>query len=342
MCKEMTQPVVSVIMASYNSAPYVASAVYSVLKQSIAEIELIVIDDASTDASPEIIHNISEIDKRVRLMKAPKNSGPAAARNLGLEHVRGRWVAIMDSDDLMMPDRLERMIAHAEEDKVDIVADNPLLFWDDRSSAPELHIDLSEPIVLNLVELMNGAEKYGYLKPVFRSARLGHIRYNENLFVGEDFDYYMRAMLTGAGFKVYPITGYLYRRHKRLAPNARHRRNAEGMLASNIAFRREFAESGPLFVACKKREAELQSIINYLLFVDLLKEKRFMKSIAFGIKNPSCVRRLHRPIKAALVRLKGLSRIKPTTPAKLSDMEASIDQVLLDMNGFGERLGDID
>ncbi len=332
------QPVVSVIMASYNSAPYIAAAICSVLRQSITEVELIVVDDASTDATPEIVKKIAEIDQRIKLIATAKNSGPSAARNLALEQVRGRWVAIMDSDDLMSPERLERLIAIAEEDNIDVVADNPLLFWDDRSSPPQLHLELSAPVTVGPVDLVNNANKFGYLKTVFRSARLGHIRYDESIYVGEDFDYYLRCLVAGATFRIYPIPSYFYRQHNRPASSARTRRAVETMLASNIAFRSEFVESSALSMACKTREDGLRSFLNYLDLTSFLKHKNFLRASYFVLRNPSSLLTLKAPIKARLTRLRKFLNADSSMSNWSPALEESVDQILRDSNSFIDRL----
>ena len=101
-------PVVSVIMANYNGSAYLGDAIASVRRQSLRELELIVSDDASTDDSVRIVSEAMGGDPRIRLLRSKQNSGPAAARNKALALAKGDWIAVMDSDDLMHPDRLLR------------------------------------------------------------------------------------------------------------------------------------------------------------------------------------------------------------------------------------------
>ena len=128
-------PVVSVIMANHNGAAYLADAIASVRRQSLNELELIVSDDASTDDSATIVGEAIAGDPRIRLVRSTRNSGPAAARNKALALARGDWIAVMDSDDLMHPDRLKRLVEAAERDGADIVADDLVEFEGASSSA---------------------------------------------------------------------------------------------------------------------------------------------------------------------------------------------------------------
>ncbi|MFC0205264.1 glycosyltransferase family 2 protein [Novosphingobium soli] len=98
-------PRVSVILPCYNGAPYVREAVRSILDQTLSELELIVVDDGSTDASPAILRELAAGDARMRVLTRG-NGGIVAALNAALPLVRGRYVARMDADDVSFPDRL--------------------------------------------------------------------------------------------------------------------------------------------------------------------------------------------------------------------------------------------
>ena len=114
-------PLVSVIMPAYNAEAFIEEAIDSVLSQSIADLELIVIDDCSRDNTCDVVLDFAKRDNRVRLIHNERNMGVARTRNRGLEMCRGKYVALLDSDDYWKPMLLERMIARAEETAADIV-----------------------------------------------------------------------------------------------------------------------------------------------------------------------------------------------------------------------------
>ena len=101
---------VSVIMPSYNTAPYIADSIRSVLEQSYVNWELIIVDDCSTDDTDAAVAPFLE-DGRIRYLKNEKNSGAAVSRNRALKEAKGKWIAFLDSDDLWMPDKLSKQIA---------------------------------------------------------------------------------------------------------------------------------------------------------------------------------------------------------------------------------------
>lgn len=102
-------PTVSVILPTHDRAPSLGAAIRSVLDQSFSDLELIVVNDASTDGTAGLLERIK--DERLRVVDLPVRSGAPGARNTGIELARGRYVAFQDSDDLWRPDRLLAQVA---------------------------------------------------------------------------------------------------------------------------------------------------------------------------------------------------------------------------------------
>lgn len=105
-------PAVTVLMSAYNGEPYLRKAVESVLGQTFSDFEFLVIDDASTDRTAEIVESYP--DPRIRLIHNERNLGLTASLNKGIELARGRYIARMDSDDISMPERLSRQFEFME------------------------------------------------------------------------------------------------------------------------------------------------------------------------------------------------------------------------------------
>jgi len=125
-----TPPLVSVIMPTYNHSEFITEAIESVCKQTLKELELIVVDDGSTDHTPEILAEIS--DERVRSVRTT-NRGMCAARNVGLQNAEGKYLAFLDSDDLYHPDKLRLQV-----DLLERYPDITIYFHDfDRFSSDE-------------------------------------------------------------------------------------------------------------------------------------------------------------------------------------------------------------
>ena len=103
------EPLVSVIIPAYNAERFIARTLHSVLTQTYSKIEVIVVDDGSSDRTAEIVGAIAQQDKRVMLLQQP-NSGVAAARNLGIQKAQGEFIAPIDADDIWYPENLEKQV----------------------------------------------------------------------------------------------------------------------------------------------------------------------------------------------------------------------------------------
>ena len=121
MKAEKGTPLVSVIMPAYNAGRYIAEAIESVLSQTVADLELIVIDDCSQDRTLKIAEEYAQKDSRIHVIPNEQNMGVAKTRNRGLSLCRGEYVALLDSDDYWKPQMLEKMIQRAEKTGADIV-----------------------------------------------------------------------------------------------------------------------------------------------------------------------------------------------------------------------------
>ncbi len=115
-------PVVSVIIPAYNAEAYIRRSVELALRQGLTDIEVIVIDDSSTDATEAVARAAG--DRRLSILRPSGNLGPSGARNLGIAAATGEWIALLDADDFYLPERLERLVQRARELKADLIADN--------------------------------------------------------------------------------------------------------------------------------------------------------------------------------------------------------------------------
>lgn len=104
---------VSIITPSYNTAKYIGETIRSVLDQTYQNWELIIVDDCSKDDTDAVVSSFS--DERIRYLKNEKNSGAAVSRNYALREAKGRWIAFLDSDDLWLPEKLEKQVAFMED-----------------------------------------------------------------------------------------------------------------------------------------------------------------------------------------------------------------------------------
>jgi succinoglycan biosynthesis protein ExoO len=285
-------------MSNFRGAPYLRAAIASVLAQSHANLELIVADDASDDGSLEILTAAAEADARVVVIALTTNRGPGGARNAALDVARGDWIALIDSDDLVHPRRIERLLKAAVVTGADMIADNPVQFGTPAlAGSPLLDQEITGTWRIGPADLIgsdtasSGTSSLGYLKPIIRRDLLAEIRYDEGLRIGEDFDLYFRLLLGGAEFHVLPDPTYLYRRH---AGSVSHRLSVDALSsllvaqgrAESLADRRDAADRS-LTAAFRRRRALLMQALRYEELVAAIKARKLVEAGWRIVRHPS-------------------------------------------------------
>jgi hypothetical protein len=196
-------------MPTYNAERYLSDAIDSVLEQTHEELELIVVDDGSTDASAEIAKSFD--DDRVRYHRQD-NAGEGAARNTGLGLARGDFVCWNDADDLSLPHRLEKMLEPFENPQVDFAHcdallidenDDPVGYWASRQTQPE---DL-------IATLLAAGTPFNNNTMLLRRELVGDNRFDPSVGFGTDTDFVARVCARRRAVHVAaPLL--LYRRHE--------------------------------------------------------------------------------------------------------------------------------
>lgn len=113
----MANGLVSIVMPSFNTGRFISQSIDSVLAQTYPNWELLIVDDCSGDDTVEVVSAYLQKDERIRFIQNEKNSGAAYTRNRALREARGEWIAFLDSDDLWLPEKLEKMLAFMAENQ---------------------------------------------------------------------------------------------------------------------------------------------------------------------------------------------------------------------------------
>lgn len=310
-------PDVSIVIPAWNAAPFIGRAIASALRQDGVTVEVVAVDDASTDGTMAAIAAFD--DPRVRCLRLVANGGPAAARNVALEMAHGRWIAVLDADDHLLPGRLEHLVGAAEANQLDIIADNP---WIERATRdgtvralmiPEIldhrltHIHLSEYLLGN--RLFSRRTAYGYLKPLFRRSFLDRhgIRYDPTLRIGEDFHLVLAALALGGRCARHASAGYVYIAR---AGSISHRLslvNATAMIEADRRFLARFRDRLSK-VETRAADAHLRSLMEgaaFVAMVECVKRRRPVDLLRHAARHPRAIRHFAMPMRAALSRLRG-------------------------------------
>ncbi|WP_254683542.1 glycosyltransferase family 2 protein [Phaeobacter piscinae] len=296
---------ISIIMANHQGARYLRAALASVLAQTHDDWELIVADDGSSDGSVEILQDAAAQDDRVRVLLWETSSGPAAARNRALAAARGAWVAICDSDDIMHPDRLRRLLLAAEGLGADAVADDMIHFATEPMAAPRsvfgseqqgLPRQIGPADMLRVPEPGEAGAQLGYIKPLIRCEALGALRYDETLTIGEDQDLYLRLLLQGARLWLLPEALYLYRRHPQSLSHRSSRAHVEASLVAldGLSDRLNFDQHTEITIILNHRRRVLQRRLSFETLAEDLRQRRLVSAAAQLLRDPSLVSQLAR------------------------------------------------
>lgn len=227
--------IVSVIIPAYNAGASLADAVTSALRQRAPDIDVVIVDDNSTDNTLDIARRYESEDERVRVLANDRNVGPGESRNRAIASTRGDWIALLDADDRWLPERLERLsvlFAGADVVSDDVVIEEPGKRT--RTLLASNGLRVSEPRALEPADVARHG--LGLLQPVVRREFLleHEIRFDPSLRIGEDFCFLVDLLLAGARWLQVGEAYYVYRRRPGSVTSGR-RDHIQGRLASDTA-----------------------------------------------------------------------------------------------------------
>ncbi|HXH36997.1 MAG TPA: glycosyltransferase family A protein [Thermoanaerobaculia bacterium] len=206
-------PRVTVLMPVFNREEFVGEAIESVIAQDFADFELLIVDDGSTDRTPELLRAWAQKDARIVVITAPRNLGIAEAPNLGLRHARTEYVARLDSDDILMPGRLAAQAAVLDSHP-EVVLVSSAYETMDRDGRYLGTWDVVEPheVVTWLLHFYNIVGGGGHV--MFRRSQVLTLGgYNAAYPSSEDYDLWVRLLRTGRILTL-PLIGMKQRDHE--------------------------------------------------------------------------------------------------------------------------------
>jgi len=215
----MTKPNITIIVPCYNAEATLSTALTSILQQTESKLQIIVVDDSSTDASPDIISHFKRKDKRIESFTNSQNLGVADTKNLGLSLASGKYVGFLDADDWLHPNFLRNLFHDIEEMDVDFIRCN--------------HIRANK--LARSIEEAPQAKKYVRLRPrdsigpVSKKTMLDYpyagtglyktdmmhklrIQFQEGLRSAEDRLFFLRLFYEASSYAVTAENGYFYRK----------------------------------------------------------------------------------------------------------------------------------
>lgn len=302
---------ISIILTSYNVRGYIARALESALSQQDVDLEVICVDDSSTDGTYEYLQGIE--DPRVATLRLNANGGPSVARNAGITRARGQWLAVLDGDDAYLPGRLARCLAAARAQKADIILDNLTVLREADNTRfpmfPAKRLAALNP--LSLADYIEGNRLFapgytlGYTKPVFSAAFLREkkLAYDPAIRIGEDYHLMAECLAEGARCIVLPEEGYQYTVRTGSISHRLTLADITRMQETDAKLLARHTLSGSALAAQKRREASFRTAAAFTRLIDALKMKNAAAALREVLSCPACLLLLRMPLQARLRRL---------------------------------------
>ena len=207
-------PLVSVVMPTYNRADLLPRSIDSILNQTYTNFEFIIVDDGSTDSTHLLLETYAQSDPRIKILTNETNKGISYSRNRGTDAAKGKYIAIMDSDDYSEPERLKKHVDYLEKHE-EVTALNALYYEIGKESSwqnnwvPPLRFDI-------IFYLKNYFSNIAVFRTDF--VRKHNIRYDENIMSSEDYDFWAKIFMKGGKLRMLNDRLIHLRRHTTNSP----------------------------------------------------------------------------------------------------------------------------
>ena len=204
----MCQPLVSIIIPTYNVEKYIEQAIDSILNQTYSNLEILVIDDCSTDNTVQMVKSKYSKNQKIRLYEKSQNLGPANSRNIGIKQAKGKYIALLDGDDYYIQDKIEKQVRVLERNQDLALCSTFLKCIGLKNNVIKFkinHSDIKDQQLLGC--------PIAHAAVMFRATFLkeNNLFYNENLRFSEDYELFIRMIEKGGKFLTIPEALYMYR-----------------------------------------------------------------------------------------------------------------------------------
>lgn len=191
---KIKSPLVTVLIPMYNCEKYIKDSLNSIINQTYSNLEILIIDDGSTDRSVEIVKSYS--DSRIRLIESKENRGIPFTRNLGLNNTRGKYVAMMDADDISLLNRIEKQVDFMESNQnIDVLGTYYEVFGQGVSKKTPGEFKSAMDIKIGLLFFNQIANPTTIIR--VETLKKNDLSYNLDYFVAQDYDMWVQISKIG-------------------------------------------------------------------------------------------------------------------------------------------------
>lgn len=237
-------PLISVIIPSYNSGKFLNEAIESAVNQTYKNLEIIIVNDGSSDNTEKIAKEWQFKDSRVKYFKHQQNKGLAAARNTGIKNSKGEYLAFLDADDIWLPKKVEIQLKKIKELEADLVFSNWYVVESNKNKKVK---PFDSSPLRNKENLVCSLIRKNFISPstvLLKKSALKKVGlFDENLCSSEDYDLWLRFVLEGMeiGFCEDPLI-YLRKHSEQMS------KNIYKMRISRLQVLKKVAKKYPLYL----------------------------------------------------------------------------------------------
>jgi glycosyltransferase involved in cell wall biosynthesis len=206
----MSQRKISVVMPVYNSGQLIHNTIISILNQTYEDFEFIIVNDASKDDTLNIIKEYQKKDKRIKIINNNKNLGISLASNKGLDIAKGKYIAMMDHDDISLPERFEKQIKYLEKNKDVFLIGTGNKYIDKEGNILNKIKTITNPDKIKK-EIISGTNRICHPSIMFRNET--KIRYREKIYYAQDVDFFLQLLSENKVLTNLPDVLFHYRVH---------------------------------------------------------------------------------------------------------------------------------
>lgn len=273
------KPLVSVIIAAYNVEPYIDHCLTSILNQSLTNIEVIVVDDHSTDGTLSKLAGYK--DKRIKVIANSTNYGPSHCRNQAMKAAEGEYYAFVDSDDWITEDRFQILLENMDRLKADLISDNQLCVYGE-SEDPWGSIFGDLETNERKIDPVYYIDQSLGLKPIIRSdfIKKNHLLFDEKLKYGEDYLFFFTCLLLDADLWILKDGYYFYRtRRDSLMTNKVALFQSTVKTTEELLLDERVIHNKPLVNALKNRLCQRKRALHYFMVIEPLNKGDYIKAL---------------------------------------------------------------
>ncbi|WP_175640285.1 glycosyltransferase family 2 protein [Metabacillus schmidteae] len=277
---------ISIIIPMYNVKDYIVETIESVINQTMEDIELVLIDDCSSDGTYEIAKKYLERYPNITLIRNKKNQGVSASRNIGLKLSKGHYIYFLDSDDYIEKDAIKKLYMAAQRENADLVIGNHLIYQNEETKSPWMLEKFPSLTMAGEKNLLKNPELYFLIYScgkLFSKELINDLKFSEQIYNGEDQPFTLYAYLNAKKIYLEPCITFYYRMRK---PGDVSLSQTEGLLEEKITGFINMIELSKKYIDESPNEPNIKEDL-FIFYLNRVLTLNLWNPLSKALKSPS-------------------------------------------------------